>query len=155
MGSLVFDGFIEMMFFGFRVVFKILIPLIYHLIMYITNILLQLFQEQDPTVSAESVMKRATVIWSIVGLVLMALFLANGVYDARVLFFPFGLAAAGFFVTRQLTQWWIPPEVFDGVEPDGIGTQPDALEPVINGEQIPFDQARVDGVLLGKEIHYG
>jgi hypothetical protein len=45
--------------------------------------------------------------------------------------------------------------VFDGVDPAGIGTQPDALEPVINGEQIPFDQARVDGVLLGKEIHYG
>jgi len=155
MGDLIVNEFFKMMIFGFRVIFNVLLPLIYNLIMFITRLLLQLFQEQDPTVSAESVMKRATVIWSVVGLVLMALFLANGVYDARVLFFPLGLAAAGFFVTRQLTQWWIPPEVFDGVDPAGIGTQPDALEPVINGEQIPFDQARVDGVLLGKEIHYG
>lgn len=153
MGDLIVNEFFKMMIFGFRVIFNVLLPLIYNLIMFITRLLLQLFQEQDPTVSAESVMKRATVIWSVVGLVLMALFLANGVYDARVLFFPLGLAAAGFFVTRQLTQWWIPPEVFEG---SGIemGMLPESLEPTADEEQIPFDPARVNGVLLGQEIHY-
>ncbi len=153
MGDLIVNEFFKMMIFGFRVIFNVLLPLIYNLIMFITRLLLQLFQEQDPTVSAESVMKRATVIWSVVGLVLMALFLANGVYDARVLFFPLGLAAAGFFVTRQLTQWWIPPEVFDGSGTD-MGMLPDSLEPVSEAEQVPFDPARVNGVLLGQEIHY-
>ena len=152
MGDLIVNEFFKMMIFGIRVIFNVLIPLIYHLIMFITRLLVQLFQRQDPTVSAESVMKRATAIWTVVGLVLMAVFLANGVNDARVLFFPLGLAAGGYFVTRQLTQWWVPPEVFQGSGTD-MGMLPESLEPTAEG-QVAFDPARVDGVLLGQEVDY-
>jgi len=151
MGGLVFDGFIQMMAFGFRVVFTILIPLIYNLVMFITDKVVEFSQKREPQTSSATVVKNATWGWGLFGLLLMLLFLAGGVADGRLLFFPVGLAVAGYLVARRITKWWLPSDLLQPPD-DTMGIPGDALEPDVEGRLSLEDWE--DGVILGEDVTY-
>lgn len=149
MGDLFFDTFVRMMIFGFRVIFNILLPLIYNLVMFITDKVVEFSQKRDPQTSSTTVVKNSTWGWGLFGLLLMLLFLAGGVADGRLLFFPVGLAVAGYLVARQITKWWLSPDLLQPPD-DNMGIPEDALEPDVEG-QLSLEGWQ-DGVILGVDV---
>lgn len=150
MGDLFFDTFVQMMFFGFRVVWTLL-TLIYKLVRFITAKVVEFSQTRDPQMSAATVVQNSTLGWGLFGLLLMLLFLAGGVADGRVLFFPVGLAVAGYLVGTRLTKWWVPSDLLQPPN-DNMGIPGDALEPDVEG-QLSLEDWK-DGVVLGEDVSY-
>lgn len=149
MGGLFFDTFIKMMFFGVRVIFSILLPLIYNLVLIITDKVVEFSQKRDPQTSSATVVRNSTLGWGLFGLLLMLLFLAGGVADGRLLFFPVGLAVAGFLVARRITKWWLSPDLLQPPD-DTMGIPGVVLEPEVEGRFSPEDWS--DGVILGVDV---
>jgi hypothetical protein len=147
MGGLMFDTFIQMMIFGFRVVW-ILITLIYKLVRFITIKVVEFSQTRDPQLSAGTVVRNSTLGWGLFGLLLMLIFLVGGVADGRLLFFPVGLATAGYLASTWLTKWWTSPDLLQPPD-DNMGMPRDALEAA---EEEPFLEDRQDGVILGEDV---
>lgn len=150
MGDLIVNEFFKMMIFGFRVIFNVLIPLLYNLILFISDLLAQGFRQQDPDVSATTVIQKLTFIWSGIGLGLMVIFLAAGAADARVVFLPIGLAVTGYIASTKLTQWWFSPANLRGDDPDTFGTDRKALEE----EHPKTSGGEHDGVYIGQEVKH-